>query len=185
MSVNGSQSASNINSVNSVLLDQLSSNLITVNNEESIPKWAAVLIDRFQALLTEIKSIGHLVNRVNDLETFKAVNEQTTTVLKNEIMNLKARLDDHEQRGRNMCLLVHGVEETDDENTDDIVINIIKCNLEIELSKDDIVRSHRLGPPKKLHRQTRFGINRTFSRPIIFRVAQWRTRSDILKRNDC
>ena len=73
-------------------------------------------------------------------------------------MNLKARLDDHEQRGRNMCLLVHGVEETDDENTDNVVINIIKCNLEIELLKDDIVRSHRLGPPKKLHCQTRSGI---------------------------
>ena len=166
------QSASNNNSVNSVLLDQLNSNLITVNNEESIPKWAAVLIDSFQALLTEIKYIGHLVNRVNDLEAFIAVNEQTTTVLKNEIKNLKARVDDHEQRGRNMCLLVHGVEETDDENTDDVVINIIKCNLEIELPKDDIVRSHRLSPPQKLHRQTRSGINRTFSRPIIFRVAQ-------------
>ena len=36
--------------------------------------------------------------------------------------------------------------------------------------------------PKKMHRQTRSGINRTFSRPIIFRVAQWRTRSDIFKK---
>ena len=53
-----------------------------------------VLIDRLQALLTEIKSIGHLVNRVNDLEAFKAVNEQTTTMLKNEIINLKDRSDD-------------------------------------------------------------------------------------------
>ena len=43
------------------------------------------------------------------------------------------------------CLLVHGVEEQEQENTDNIVLNVIKEHLHIELSAKDLDRSHRNG----------------------------------------
>ena len=41
------------------------------------------------------------------------------------------------------CLLLHGVEEQ--ENTDNIVLNVIKEHLDVELSVKDMDRSHRIG----------------------------------------
>ena len=45
-------------------------------------------------------------------------------------------------------LLRHGVPDDPEENTDDICIKLINEKLKI-VSKDDIIRSHRLGPVKK------------------------------------
>ena len=40
--------------------------------------------------------------------------------LQERLDNLSDVVDDHEQRNRNNCLLLHGVEEMDGENTDDM-----------------------------------------------------------------
>ena len=40
---------------------------------------------------------------------------------------------------------MHGVEEQEQENTDNIVLNVIKEHLDIELSVKDLDRSHRIG----------------------------------------
>lgn len=39
----------------------------------------------------------------------------------------------------------HGVEEQEQENTDDIVLNIIKEHLDLDLTVKDLGRSHRIG----------------------------------------
>ena len=85
---------------------------------------------------------------VNELESFKAVNEQVSLELKSENKRLQERLDnlsnaidDHEQRNRNNCLLLHGVEELDGENTDDLVLKIINEKLELPMVLENIHRS--------------------------------------------
>ena len=72
--------------------------------------------------------------------------------LKNEVSSLKERIDllekksdDSEQYSRRNCLLVHGVEEQEQENTDNIVLSVIKEHLDIELLVKDLDRSHRIG----------------------------------------
>ena len=50
--------------------------------------------------------------------------------------------------GRN-CLLIHGVEENSNEDTDKLVLNIINNDLEIDLTEVAIDRTHRIGDPKK------------------------------------
>ena len=58
-----------------LVLDQLSESLGTVQTDETIPKWASILIDSFKVLANEIKSLGQLVNKVHELEQFKAISE--------------------------------------------------------------------------------------------------------------
>ena len=113
---------------------------------------------------------------VNELESFEAVNEQVTRELKTENKRSQERLgdlsdvvDDHEQRNRNNCVLLHGVEEMDGENTDDMVLKIINERLELPMVLENIQRSHRLGP-RNASRNTRQ--NPTKPRAIIFRARQ-------------
>ena len=58
---------------------------------------------------------------------------------------MKTKSDDSEQYFLRNCLLVHGVEEQEQEDTDNIVLNVIKEHLDIELSVKDLDMSHRIG----------------------------------------
>ena len=119
-------------------MDQLLTKLNAID-DPLMPPWAKLLIESS--------------TRVNELESFKAVNEQVTRELKTENKRLQERLDnlsdvvdDHEQRNRNNCLLLQGVEEMDGENTDDMVLKIINERLELPMVLENMQRSDRLGP---------------------------------------
>ena len=163
-------------------MDQLLTNLNAID-DPLMPPWAKLLIEYMQFIITEITCVKVLSTRVNELESFKAVNEQVTRELKTENKRLQERLDnlsdvvgDHEQRNRNNCLLLHGVEEMDGENTDDMVLKIINERLELPMVLDNIQRSHRLGP-RNASRNTRQ--NPTKPRAIIFRFRDFRARQSV------
>ena len=65
--------------------------------------------------------------------------------LKESINLLETKSDDSEQYFLRNCLLVHGVEEQEQEDTDNIVLNVIKEHLDIELLVKDLDMSHRIG----------------------------------------
>ena len=69
-----------------------------------------------------------------------SLNEDSS--LKERIDSLEKKSDDSEQYSRRNCLLVHGVEEQEQENTDNIVLSVIKEHLDIELLVKDLDRSH-------------------------------------------
>ena len=84
-----------------------------------------------KVIINELKVVKDLAARVNVLESFKAVSEKVTSNLENEnsrllklIMNLELKVDDQEQRSRNTCLLIHGIQENDRENTDDLALKV-------------------------------------------------------------
>ena len=160
-------------------MDQLSTNLNAIDNP-LMPPWAKLLIESMQFIITEITCVKVLSSRVNEFESFKAVNEQVTRELKTENKRLQERLDnlsdvvdDHEQRN---CLLLHGVEEMDGENTDDMVLKIINERLELPMVLENIQRSHRLGP-RNASRNTRQ--NPTKRRAIISRFRDFRARQSV------
>ena len=67
-------------------------------------------------------------------------------------MNFRKKSDDQEQYSRRNCILVHGLEKNKDEITDDLVVSFIKHKMDIELSVNEIDRSHQIGklsPRKK------------------------------------
>ena len=69
------------------------------------------------------------------------------------------------------CLLIHGLPESKNENTDELVLDTVKEKMGEEIEKDEIDRLHRLGAPK----------NNGKSRPIIIKFARHNTRCRIFK----
>ena len=84
---------------------------------------------------------------------------------------LKGSLDLQEQYTRRNCQLIHGLTESRNENTDDIVIGIVREKMGEEIKKDEKDQSHRLGAPK----------NNGKSRPIIIKFARYNTKCRIFK----
>ena len=122
-------------------------------NDPSIPSWALLLFESFKVIITELKVLNDVNKRINLLEDINATSINTTDKLKTEnarlndvLTKLQDRVDDHEQRNRNLCLLMHGVEEGNSENTDDLVVAVINNDLGIDITVHEIERSHRLGP---------------------------------------
>ena len=87
------------------------------------------------------------------------------------IESLKGCLDRQEQYSRRNCLLIHGLPESKNENTDELVIDTIKEKMGEEIEKNERDRSHRLSAPK----------NNGKSRPIIRKFVRYNTRCIIFK----
>ena len=52
--------------------------------------------------------------------------------------------DDQAQYSRRNCLLFHGIKEEKGEDTDCIIINTVKEEMDIEMFPNDLDRSHRI-----------------------------------------
>ena len=75
--------------------------------------------------------------------------------LKSTINSLNVRLDkadkalDHkEQYSRWNCSLIHGIDKENQENTYEVVINVLKKEMDEEITHQDIDRSHHLSNQK-------------------------------------
>ena len=85
------------------------------------------------------------------------------------------KVDDNEQKSRSSCLLIHGVEEANNDDTDKYCLDIVNKEVSVDLCSADIERSHRIGPRKvKTTRSTRL-------RPIIVRFASMRKRMEVYR----
>ena len=135
----------------------------------SAPEWALILIECFKGVINVLKEISPTIIIINEL---KAENAE----LRQDIKELKIINDDSEQRNRNDCLVIHGIEETLKEDTDKIVVDVICKELGVIITEDDIKRSHRLGPLKN---QVSTRDTKGSTRPIIFRLCSFRKRQHI------
>ena len=70
------------------------------------------------------------------------------TSLKVQFFQVDKTLDRQEQYSRRNCPLVHGVEENNNEDTDQEIIKIVKNNFGEEITIHDIDRTHHLGKRK-------------------------------------
>ena len=62
---------------------------------------------------------------------------------------LEGSIDQQGQYSRRYSLLIHGVEENSNKDTDKVVLNNINNNLEIDLTEVSTDRTHRTGDPEK------------------------------------
>ena len=74
--------------------------------------------------------------------------------------------DWQEQYSRRNCLLVHRIAETNDENTEDLVLKTINEKLHVDITENEIDRSHRIGRKKNGKRPW----------PIIVKLTRYNTR---------
>ena len=112
---------------------------------------------------------GNLADEINNLK-------HKMSLLEGENQTLREELDCLEQYGQRNCLLIHGLPEKSTgsvEDTDEAVINVIQEKLNVELSRNDIDRSHRL------IRQRSSTLAKP--RPIIVKFARYNKRSEVFR----
>ena len=94
------------------------------------------------------------------------------------VKELEAKIEDLEQYSRRNCLILGGYEEKKQENTDSIVQDTVREKLKVELTLDDIERTHRLGGRRKQEE----GLEPAASRPIIIKFCSYRKRQEVFAR---
>lgn len=129
-----------------------SSSHLTLRDED-LQKIASYMKDSFQTQVVEItqaslqQTVTEIVNGVlAGLNTKIASLESENLHLRQRIQQLEESVDNAEQYSRRNCLRVTGLPESENENTDDLILNLAR-SIDVELTVQDIDRSHRLGRP--------------------------------------
>ena len=131
----------------------------------------------------QLKEVNDPIKFVNEkfeeLEVDRKEKEREIAELKSTINSLNVRLDKadraldrQEQYSRRNCLLIHGIDEENQENTDEVVISVLKKEMDEEITHLDIDRSHRLGNRK---------LDKSKPRPIIIKFSRHNVRARIFK----
>ena len=92
------------------------------------------------------------------------------TELTNKVSNLSVQVDEQEQYFRRNCLLIHGVEENQNEDTDTLSINIINEYLELDIQPSAIDRTRRIGNKNKARKK---------GQTIIIKFTRYNTRKEV------
>ena len=66
-----------------------------------------------------------------------------------KVDKLSSLADRQEQYSRRNCILIHGVKENQNEDTDEVVVNKIKSERDLDISPRDIDRTNAIGVPSK------------------------------------
>ena len=69
--------------------------------------------------------------------------------LTEKVDKLSSLVGRQKQYSRRNCILIHGVKENQNEDTDEVVINKIKSEMDLDISPRDIDRTHKIGVPTK------------------------------------
>ena len=124
-----------------------------------------------QQLMEVNGAIKFINENFEEFEADRKKKEQEIAELKSTINSLNVRLDKadralncQEQYSRRNCLLIHGIDEENQENTDEVVINVLKKEMDEEITHQDIDRSHRLGNRK---------LGKNKPRPIIIKFLRY------------
>ena len=162
------------------------------SEDNDIPAWAVIIVECFIGLISEIKSFNNLSLKLESLEqkftnlddlvkVQKVVTDELVVDkarLESGIKELQSKLDGIEQRDRNINLLIHGISETSGEKTDEICHKVINESIKVEISLDEISRSHRLGPVSN-SRLTRS--KKITARPIIIKFKDIGKRLEVYR----
>jgi len=96
--------------------------------------------------------IQHLISnqefcKAINLEIEKKVREEVSKsnqIMQNNLLKLKKEYENLAQYTRRNCLIIHGIKEEDNENTNNLAKQFFSKNMEIDIAETDIDRSHRL-----------------------------------------
>lgn len=120
----------------------------------------------------------------DDYWAFKRSVSGELTVLKGELQVLKLhmettdrQIDDAEQYSRRNCLLLHGLAEKQNEDSQVAAISILNEKLNASLNFRDLDRVHRLGRPKR----TMAEAVTSGKRPIIIKFLRYQDRDQVWK----
>ena len=75
--------------------------------------------------------------------------EEKVLGLTEKFGKLSSLVDRQEQYSMRNCILIHAVKENQNKDTDEVVINKIKSEMDLEISPGDIDLTHRIVVPSK------------------------------------
>ena len=108
-----------------------------------------------QDLMDLNKTVNFICEKFDECEHGRAEKEKIISELQKNVNDMSATtesfkgcLDRQGKYSRRNCLLIHGLVESKNENTDELLINTIKEKIGEVIEKDEIDRSHGLGAPK-------------------------------------
>ena len=127
-------------------------------------------------------SVKFMTSKFDEVEKDRKEKENIINNLKGELSYLSEKLgkmeesiDSQQQYSRRNCLLLHGIEETKGEDTDNIVLEVLNNDMDLNISKTDLDRSHKIGNPKSKKK----------SRPIIVKFVRYNDRRDVFMKKKC
>ena len=116
------------------------------------------------------ESIKFMSDKFDEFEKERQEQKKVIEELRGEVSSLNEKLngiteqvDRQEQYSRRNCLLIHGMTEGDQENTDGFALEIFRKKLDIELKQRDLDRTYRIGKNDKRSNQPRPVIVNLFS----------------------
>ena len=128
------------------------------------------------------KQFSRQEERINILESEKAMLQQQIISLKNGMCISESNIKEIEQYGRRFCLRIENVPVVENEISEDVFSNVLDmCKKgNINISENDIDRARRIGKPHVDHttQQTFVGLQNIFS-VTIFRLP--RRLKDVLQ----
>ena len=121
----------------------------------------------------KVDSVEFISARFDDYKADRNKKDEMINSLEEKVLGLTEKVDKmsslvdrQEQYSRRNCILIHGVKENQNEDTNEVVINKIKSAMDLDISPGDIDRTHRIGVSTK-------GKNR----PIIITFSRYMDRS--------
>ena len=82
---------------------------------------------------------------------------------------METQVDQQVQYSRNNCFLFHGIKEEKDQDTNSIIINTVKEEMDIEILPNDLDWSHRIGNSRTNKKE----------RPIIVKFIRYNLRQNL------
>ena len=141
--------------------------------EHDLKTIADILHSSFEPNIAQM--VDNIISGVVDgLKATISSLEKENRSLKTRVASLEARVDAAEQYSRRNCLRVAGVPENSSENIDDYVVDMAKA-IGVDISVNDIERSHRVGKPRAPGRRPRDIIVKFVSYRVRRRVYAART----------
>ena len=121
-------------------------------------------------------AMDSISNKFDDFERDRLKKEKIIKDLKEEGTYLRGKVDDiaaetdkQEQYSRRNCLLIHGIPENKNENTDMLAMEVIDTKMDIKIAENDIDRTQRIGKPKTNGKP----------RPVIIKFVQYNDRKKV------
>ena len=94
---------------------------------------------------------------------------EKVTYLRGKVDSITAETDRQEQYSRRNCLLIHGIPENKNENTDVLTMEVIDTMIDIKIVENNIDRTHRIGNQKKNGKP----------RPVIIKFVRYNDRKKV------
>ncbi|KAF9408773.1 hypothetical protein HW555_011648 [Spodoptera exigua] len=147
--------------------------------EERFTPLEAMFTQKMEAVQAQIQAAGPAKDTIakvaEEFRTFRELMFGLLGLLRHQITECSRQIDEMETRSRRKALIIQGVPEKDGEDCRDVILDVVKTKLGLNLTTSSIKACHRLGQTSADHH-----------RPLLIRFASidnklsvWRAKTKL------